>query len=600
MSNSEWERPGIVPGLQGDSQQKRPSIGRASSGLFGYVADPNDSKTPPGIGEQDSRVTTDSQLAHEHIDGSKSSVVTEVLTQKLESSLKMTGDLFIRGGRIMDCENTCNTDILIKNGKISAFGEALSNEKQVQEIDATNLVISPGLVDFSATSHAFSSKLGAEGMADQASIREATSRAVLAGVTTIVDTVYSDDGQSPLSSVAAYLQALQTTYIHCNVAVRAGIRHLSVGTISDIELLTKRHHIKSFLLAIPENDRILCERGNPESTVLYGVLSTCRNLGIVPMVGLDKITGSQIPQMEGDPDLRLAAIAIRIAKLAGCPIVLSPVRSAAVMHKIYTSQREHPPLPIYADFAADVFIESSMSDQAPYIAADGNIILSSGESYVLSTESKSSEVSWIQEAYRKIVGRGWGSECHMIEASCKRPAQLAGLSPQKGQLAIGADADLVLWSEGDCSKPVFTIVGGRIAVQYGRLRETTPRDREEGKGIKAGFIRSGRSPCDTLVVVYEKIREMGKVLQPVLSPPQPLIPTAEQATKRLENVKPGPSGDAALAGLPSREMRSIASQYKREFLASTFKLTGEQKGDDRPIRPNIKIWQGKNDSPRPY
>ncbi|VDM35515.1 unnamed protein product [Hydatigera taeniaeformis] len=244
------------------------------------------------------------------------------------------------------------------------------------------------------------------------------------------------------------------------------------------------------------------------------------------------------------------------------------------MHKIYTSQREHPPLSIYADFAVDAFVENSMDDQAPYIAAEEHVILSSGKSYALFSEMKSSENPWIQKAYQKIVGGGWGNESHIIEASCKIPAQLTGLLPQKGQLAIGADADLVLWPEGDCSKPIFTIVGGRIAVQYGRLRETTPRDQEEGKSVKAGLIRSGQTPCSMLAVSHEKIGEIGKTLLPMLSPPQPLTPVVGQTTKTWENAKPGPSGDAALAGLPSREIRSIASLYKRESLASTFKLTG--------------------------
>uniref|UniRef100_A0A5K3EJC1 Amidohydro-rel domain-containing protein n=1 Tax=Mesocestoides corti TaxID=53468 RepID=A0A5K3EJC1_MESCO len=149
----------------------------------------------------------------------------------------------------MGGEHMYAADILVKNGKINAIGENLRVAQQIPEIDATNLVIGPGLVDFSATSHAFSSRLGAEGMADPALIREATSRAVLSGATTIVDTVYTDDGQSPLSAIAAYLQALKTTYVHCNVAVRAGIRHLTISSISDIETLAKRHHVKSFLVS---------------------------------------------------------------------------------------------------------------------------------------------------------------------------------------------------------------------------------------------------------------------------------------------------------------------------------------------------------------
>lgn len=64
-----------------------------------------------------------------------------------------------------------------------------------------------------------------------------------------VDTVYTDDGQPPLSAIAAYLQALQTTYVNSNVAVRAGIRQLTVSSLSDIETLVKRHHIHSFMVS---------------------------------------------------------------------------------------------------------------------------------------------------------------------------------------------------------------------------------------------------------------------------------------------------------------------------------------------------------------
>lgn len=45
MSNAEWDRPGIIPGLQENIGSRRTPPKRASVGVFGYVADPGESKT---------------------------------------------------------------------------------------------------------------------------------------------------------------------------------------------------------------------------------------------------------------------------------------------------------------------------------------------------------------------------------------------------------------------------------------------------------------------------------------------------------------------------------------------------------------------------
>lgn len=73
-----------------------------------------------------------------------------------------------------------------------AIGVNFDYNKGVPEIDATKLVISPGLVNISATSHAFSGKVGPVRMADEVRIREATSRAVLAGVTATGKLYFTD------------------------------------------------------------------------------------------------------------------------------------------------------------------------------------------------------------------------------------------------------------------------------------------------------------------------------------------------------------------------------------------------------------------------
>lgn len=112
--------------------------------------------------------------------------------------------------------------------------------------------------------------------------------------------------------------------------------------------------------------------------------------------------------------------------------------------------------------------------------------------------------------------RGWANERHVTSASSKRPAQLAGLYPRKGRLAIGADADLVLWSETDRRRPVFTVVCGRIAVQYGKLRESTPRDRAAAiqgdednssnhDSNRVGYVAPGQTPCVMLAAVQDRV-----------------------------------------------------------------------------------------------
>ncbi len=199
--------------------------------------------------------------------------------------------------------------------------------------------------------------------------------------------------------------------------------------------------------------------------------------------------------------------------------------------------------------------------------------------------------------------RGWANERHVTGASSKRPAQLAGLYPRKGRLNIGADADLVLWAESDRNRPVFTIVGGRVAVQYGQLRSTTARDRESGNAIKAGYLAPAQTPCAMLAAVQDRVsehtvdmhftrsstvflnvysqlqmKELCKRMKPVIDAQfmTQHVPTpTEEISKKMEGIKITPAGDAIPAGLPTREMRTIASQYKRNSLVSSFKLNGE-------------------------
>lgn len=48
-------------------------------------------------------------------------------------------------------------------------------------------------------------------------------------------------------------------------------------------------------------------------------------------------------------------------------------------------------------------LQNSLKEQAPYVAADSNIIISSGECFTLPGELGTTKTSWVQEAHREIL-----------------------------------------------------------------------------------------------------------------------------------------------------------------------------------------------------
>lgn len=56
-------------------------------------------------------------------------------------------------------------------------------------------------------------------------------------------------------------------------------------------------------------------------------------------------------------------------------------------------------------------------------------------------------------------------------------------------------------------------------------------------------------------------------------PGSPYSSNVDDLAKKMEGARVCAGGDVA-AGLPTREMRNVASQYKRDSLASSFKLNG--------------------------
>ena len=89
-------------------------------------------------------------------------------------------DIHIKGGRLIDPKNRVDAkqDVFVSNGKIVALGKAPSGFRAGRTIDASNLVVCPGLIDLSA-------RLREPGFEYKATLESEMQAAVAGGVTSL-------------------------------------------------------------------------------------------------------------------------------------------------------------------------------------------------------------------------------------------------------------------------------------------------------------------------------------------------------------------------------------------------------------------------------
>ena len=87
----------------------------------------------------------------------------------------------IKGGRLIDPKNRVDAkhDVFIANGRVAALGKAPSGFRAERTIDASNLVVCPGLIDLSA-------RLREPGFEYKATLESETNAALAGGVTSLV------------------------------------------------------------------------------------------------------------------------------------------------------------------------------------------------------------------------------------------------------------------------------------------------------------------------------------------------------------------------------------------------------------------------------
>ena len=445
-------------------------------------------------------------------------------------------DLVVRGGTVVTGTDTMRADIGIRAGRIAAIAESLGGSDAV---DAGGLLVLPGGVD----THCHIEQLRDGGDADEESF-ETGSRSCLAGGTTSVVTFSNQfKGRDILTPLADYrrraARGAMVDYgfhqiitdptdavVHEQIPqiVAEGIRSLKVFLTYDPLHLDDRQYLRVLAAARRTGALVTVHCENYEA-IRWRTEALLADGRTAPKYH----AWSRPPVIEREATHR----AIALAELVDQPIQIFHVSCEEVAEEVARAQARG--LKVWAETCPQYFVLTAadmdrpgfegakfMCSPAPRdtteharmwdVVRRGTLdVVSSDHSGWNFEGPRGKRVNGAEASFRDIpngvpglaarlplmfsegVAAGRIDVNHFVRLVATNPAKLFGLYPRKGSIAIGADADLVLWDpakqvtltnalmqqaidytpyEGRTVTgwPVATLLRGRVVMRDGRVQ----------------------------------------------------------------------------------------------------------------------------------
>ncbi|WP_028400067.1 dihydropyrimidinase [Ectobacillus panaciterrae] len=410
----------------------------------------------------------------------------------------------IVNGIIVTAADTYKADVLIENGKISAIGHQLSRE-DAEVVDANGCYIFPGAID--PHTHL---DMPFGGTVTKDDFETGTMAAAFGGTTTIIDFCLTNKGESLQNSIQTW---------HDKSKEKAVIDysfHLMIGEINEAVLnelpQVIEEGITSFKVFMAYKNVFQADDGT-----LYRTLIEAKKLGALVMVHaengdvIDYLTKQALeegktepiyhaltrpPEVEGEATGR----ACQLTALADSQLYVVHVSCAEAVEKI--AEARNKGLDVWGETCPQYlvldrsYLEKPNFEGAKYVWSPPlrekwhqEVLwnaLKNGQLQTLGSDQCSFDFKGQKELGRgdftKIpnggpiiedrvsvlfsegVKKGRISLNQFVEITSTRIAKLFGLFPQKGTVAVGSDADLVIFDP--TAERVISAATHHMAVDY--------------------------------------------------------------------------------------------------------------------------------------
>jgi len=389
-------------------------------------------------------------------------------------------DLIIRNGTVVTAGEVYQADVGIEAGKVKHIGQGLG--PAAREIDAKGKYLFPGGID--VHTHVDVTLMGQRTADD---FYSGTVAAACGGVTTIVDYAFPERGQSIHGTIEAWQQKAQGKAV-IDYGLHPAIFEPTPKIIDEMADAVADGYtsFKLFMIGIarfdelaPQYLQVIAQAGrlgaltniHAEDQCLLSFLS--EQLTAAGKLGVRHFADSRPREAEGLAVQR----AITMARYAEAPIYfvhlsceesLAPIREARARGQIVYGETR----PLYLHLSRERFEEpdgeryvgwpplreaSQMqaiwdglrTDNLQTVATDHvawNLSQKkAGKTVDELLPGMSNLETLLPMLYSEGVGKGRISLNRFVEVISTNPAKLFGLYPQKGTIAVGADADILVF-----------------------------------------------------------------------------------------------------------------------------------------------------------